>query len=591
MKIKKIIAVFAVLMLMLSMTVSAFAANYYEEWGPSWKWTEEQWNAANNWSQEEWDAYYKAEEDAWQLEYKKSMGFTNMDGINVFFDGTCLDFKDVKPVIKNGSTMVPFRTIFEAFGAKVDYSHSTGKQIITASLGDTTLTLVVGQASMTVEKGASKKDVTLISAPYIASGRALVPLRAVSEGLGYDVLWNEWDQVVEIIDRDTLIADIDKRFTLYNRLISDNIDTFDKTYKSKGNISLDVALYGDGQNYTGGIKSSYTALQKGYSVDLKGNIQLDFDNFTESLNSLLGEDTMKILNANKNTPLELIIDGDTFDGYLKSPLIGVGISMPYLTGSAPPITLGEKDWIKFSLNNLLSMSNPAMGNNYMSIFKNPADMTFGKITYFSMVPSDGKAFMVNIYKQLMMSVGFSEIMYGDKYFKKSGSSYVLSMNRMDLIKEISALVMSDSNDVNLKAAMEALNKIPEANYKVTLKENGGRLTDIAMSGNMKIESAVPISISFDMSGDIKSSVLDFSLTGHYFGKMKFHADMVNTETDEPLRNVPPQGENIYKLSDLLQSDFITEDDKTENSDVPPVFPEELKGLIEGIDPLIKAFVR
>ena len=91
---------------------------------------------------------------------------------------------DVEPMIVNDRVLVPMRAIFEKFGAMVEWEPET-KTIYAASSKN----MVVMQIDNNVMFTATQ-EVALDVAPIISNDRTLVPLRAVSEGLGAQVDWD-----------------------------------------------------------------------------------------------------------------------------------------------------------------------------------------------------------------------------------------------------------------------------------------------------------------------------------------------------------------------------------------------------------------
>jgi len=124
--------------------------------------------------------------------------------IRVLIDGQPMVLQ-VAPVMQRGRLLVPFRALFEAFGATVGWQDATST--VTGQLGSTTLSLVIGR-NVAVVNG---RNVNLDVAPVIISGRTLVPLRFVAENLGAEVTWSESAQTVTIVRpvslRRTRIAD------------------------------------------------------------------------------------------------------------------------------------------------------------------------------------------------------------------------------------------------------------------------------------------------------------------------------------------------------------------------------------------------
>lgn len=111
--------------------------------------------------------------------------------IHVNVNGEALEF-DTFPVMLNNSVMVPMRTIFEALGARVEWDGLSSTA--TGTLGENTVSAKIGSRSVTVN--ASVK--TVENAPFLQDGRTMVPLRAISEGLGAQVNWDESAKTVYI---------------------------------------------------------------------------------------------------------------------------------------------------------------------------------------------------------------------------------------------------------------------------------------------------------------------------------------------------------------------------------------------------------
>ena len=108
--------------------------------------------------------------------------FAQAAALSVLVNGTVLT-GDVAPFIQNGRVLVPMRAIFEALGADVTWDAST--QTVTATEGDTSVSLVIGQNTATVGEDEDNLDVPA----QIVNGSTVVPLRFVSEAMGAQVSW------------------------------------------------------------------------------------------------------------------------------------------------------------------------------------------------------------------------------------------------------------------------------------------------------------------------------------------------------------------------------------------------------------------
>lgn len=119
--------------------------------------------------------------------------------ITVYLDGQPLTF-DVDPFIMNDTTLVPLRAIFEALDATVVW-HNDTKDLDAKSADQTTrLYLALNSPEMQITYDSAPdgssysatpdaRTVTLLAPATARGGRILVPLRAISEGLGCDVEW------------------------------------------------------------------------------------------------------------------------------------------------------------------------------------------------------------------------------------------------------------------------------------------------------------------------------------------------------------------------------------------------------------------
>jgi hypothetical protein len=88
--------------------------------------------------------------------------------------------------------MVPLRFIGEALGAKVDWDNAERK--VTYTLYGRTIELWIDKSTALV----NGDPVVVDPAPYIVSGRTVVPLRFVSENLGAAVEWESKTQRITI---------------------------------------------------------------------------------------------------------------------------------------------------------------------------------------------------------------------------------------------------------------------------------------------------------------------------------------------------------------------------------------------------------
>lgn len=102
----------------------------------------------------------------------------------VKINGEYVNFTGVSPYIKNGRTMLPFRTLFELLGANVTWDAQTKK--VTGTLNNKSIILQIGNKVAYEDGTALNMDV----APEISSGETMIPLRFAAEGLNVTVGWD-----------------------------------------------------------------------------------------------------------------------------------------------------------------------------------------------------------------------------------------------------------------------------------------------------------------------------------------------------------------------------------------------------------------
>ncbi len=112
--------------------------------------------------------------------------------IRVIADGKYVNF-DVEPTIKNDRTLVPVRAVFDALGAQVDWDGEN--QTVIANKGDTSISMRLNE-NVLIKNG---EGILLDTSSVLVNDRVLVPVRAVSEAFGCNVLWNKYDSTVVIV--------------------------------------------------------------------------------------------------------------------------------------------------------------------------------------------------------------------------------------------------------------------------------------------------------------------------------------------------------------------------------------------------------
>lgn len=109
---------------------------------------------------------------------------------------TTIDSTGSKPFTQSGKTMLPIRFVSEKLGAKVKYVND--KTPIKIMYGNIMAELTLGQRTMRVTAGQTIRVITIDVPAMKKGGRTYVPLRAVSQALGFDVYYDAPTKIIVV---------------------------------------------------------------------------------------------------------------------------------------------------------------------------------------------------------------------------------------------------------------------------------------------------------------------------------------------------------------------------------------------------------
>lgn len=133
--------------------------------------------------------------DTWKDETKAiKLTIGNKSVVKVSENGETPVECDVAPMIKAdlGLTFIPVRGVFDAAGASIEWNADT--RAVTVKTDDDTVIVTIDNKQARV----NGKRTMMAGAAFIEEGRTFIPLRFISESLGYKVDWDGDTQTITI---------------------------------------------------------------------------------------------------------------------------------------------------------------------------------------------------------------------------------------------------------------------------------------------------------------------------------------------------------------------------------------------------------
>lgn len=151
---------------------------------------------------------FSADEKTWHEPLWPADTDESLDKILVSLNGEFLEF-DVDPILVSDRTLVPMRKIFEALKLSVNWNDFT--QTATAYDENRAISFTLGSNIAAV----NGKDFTIDVAPELCRDRTMIPLRFLSETLGYRVSWDDVSRCAYIDDYPKLPDSVPKYYVIY----------------------------------------------------------------------------------------------------------------------------------------------------------------------------------------------------------------------------------------------------------------------------------------------------------------------------------------------------------------------------------------
>ena len=156
----------------------------------------------NNYTQGDFDIMYWEDDEKFYIKNYNILISTDKESFyeameeieaapKVKYRDTYLSFEQV-PIVQNDRTLIPIRFLFEQMGAEVDWNDET--QTATVSQNNTAIAFAINEADADI----NGQTVTMDVPAQLINGKTMVPVRFLSENLGYTVEWDGENRIITI---------------------------------------------------------------------------------------------------------------------------------------------------------------------------------------------------------------------------------------------------------------------------------------------------------------------------------------------------------------------------------------------------------
>lgn len=128
-----------------------------------------------------------------KLEYDGKMHNYSAEEIHIFIDNQKINTPNMEPIIINNRTLVPLRDIFEYIKAEIVWDNKT-REILIKKDNTSIVFKIDSQEAIKNNIDVIKLDV----APKIINDYTMLPIRAISDVLGYKVDWDNSSRIINI---------------------------------------------------------------------------------------------------------------------------------------------------------------------------------------------------------------------------------------------------------------------------------------------------------------------------------------------------------------------------------------------------------
>lgn len=437
--------------------------------------------------------------------------------IHVQLDGQELAFTDAAPQVKDQRTFLPFRAVFEAMGAQVDYEGS----VITAVRDGKTLTMTLDQAAATVTEDGKTTTITMDVAPYVdsASWRTYVPVRFAAQAFGCVVGWDQAASTAIIIDTDKLMdaALEGKHFTYLDKMMELDGKYDAGIWDMTSDFDADMTVMAMPMSMSGTVTGTTQDAEK-MSMDM--SMKIDMDQFIAAVAQLGGEpltaEDQAMLDALKTDGVTMTMRGDMAQGKLY-----MNMDMGALSAQSG---FDANTWYQLDMAAMME----TLGMDWAELMSDAKDMdplTTVKTVISLLEPDDA----ANDYALLKKMLDDLAVALSDEGFTLVDGQQVTTYTLEEGGVSMTLAVVLELDGENVKAYSMAMNMAAQAE---------GQNVEFSMTVGLDDQDNMQAEMNMDMAGLL---TMDMTMEGKY-----------TAGTTAPV-TTPPEGATVVDYMELLKA--------------------------------------
>lgn len=140
--------------------------------------------------------------------------------ITVTINGNIIDFPNQQPVVVEGRTLIPLRGVFDNIGYSIDWDGAT--KTVTLKNSEDTILINIGENGYYLNGEFQEIDVPA----QIINGSTMLPLRAIGNAAGAEVLWDSNSKIATIVVKEDVNANMQGTTIVDNKQEENYVNTY-----------------------------------------------------------------------------------------------------------------------------------------------------------------------------------------------------------------------------------------------------------------------------------------------------------------------------------------------------------------------------